>query len=315
MDPRFRNPPKDKNGEPLFKFKFEPIKHSNKEDFLSFRIEGVTLPFVNALRRIIYAEVPSLAIELVEFSENKSPLTEEFIAHRLGLIPLAYTEDKLVNHSDCHCGGSCPNCEILFSLDVTCDTEEHLVVRADSLSTDHAEFAPVHQEHPIVLFKLAKNQSVSLQATARRGTGKDHAKWCPVSNATFKIEPEITLNQESLLTVSSDDRQALVSSCPTNVFELDESTRTIKIADADACTYCAECLDLSQQLAQQYEIPRPIRIKESDPPKFVFTIEGTGSVPVGSIYKQATEILKKRLASLKSNWNALRDQQNQVDVS
>jgi DNA-directed RNA polymerase II subunit RPB3 len=55
---------------------------------ISFVLEGVELGMANALRRTMIADIPTLAIELVEIEDNTSVLADEFIAHRLGLIPL-----------------------------------------------------------------------------------------------------------------------------------------------------------------------------------------------------------------------------------
>lgn len=46
-------------------------------------------PYIpTALRRIIKAEVPTMAIELVQYEENDSIMQNEMLAHRLGLVPL-----------------------------------------------------------------------------------------------------------------------------------------------------------------------------------------------------------------------------------
>ena len=53
-----------------------------------FDLTGAEPPLANALRRIMIAEIPTMAIEKVEMWQNTSVIPDENLAHRLGLIPI-----------------------------------------------------------------------------------------------------------------------------------------------------------------------------------------------------------------------------------
>ena len=63
-------------------------RESAARDELEFDLEGVEAPVANALRRILLAEVPSVAVESVWIQNNTSILQDEILAHRIGLVPL-----------------------------------------------------------------------------------------------------------------------------------------------------------------------------------------------------------------------------------
>lgn len=69
------------------KFELNILEQPNEND-LVFEIKGVDVSFANALRRIMIAEVPSVAIEKVYIFDNTSIIHDEVLAHRLGLVPI-----------------------------------------------------------------------------------------------------------------------------------------------------------------------------------------------------------------------------------
>jgi len=63
------------------------VKHATKE-LVKFTLRDTDASVANALRRIILAEVPTMAIDIVNVEDNDSVLFDEFLAHRMGLLPL-----------------------------------------------------------------------------------------------------------------------------------------------------------------------------------------------------------------------------------
>ncbi|KAI4242856.1 MAG: hypothetical protein L6R42_010884, partial [Xanthoria sp. 1 TBL-2021] len=89
-------------------------------------MEGVDLSFANSLRRTLLAEVPTMAIDLVEVQANTSSLADEFIAHRLGLIPLnSKNVDDVSYTRDCeYCEQYCEHCSVTLDLHARCTGDE-----------------------------------------------------------------------------------------------------------------------------------------------------------------------------------------------
>ncbi len=59
----------------------------NDEEIV-FDLIGAEPPLANALRRILIAEIPTMAIEKVNMWQNTSIIPDENLAHRVGLIPI-----------------------------------------------------------------------------------------------------------------------------------------------------------------------------------------------------------------------------------
>ena len=74
---------------------------SLQEDAMVFRLTRTDPSIANALRRIMIAEVPSIAIDLVEIETNTTVLNDEFIAHRWAGLPIRHLESTCRQQ---HCG-------------------------------------------------------------------------------------------------------------------------------------------------------------------------------------------------------------------
>ncbi|EOD14005.1 hypothetical protein EMIHUDRAFT_50223, partial [Emiliania huxleyi CCMP1516] len=177
------------------------------EDSITFVLSGCDTSTANALRRVMIAEVPTMAIDKVEVLANSTVLHDDFISHRLGLVPLfsllARWGDKELTfrfNRDCDCMTTCPKCTADFTLEVACNQDETLEVTTRELKPDQplrcyaadgrrreddGDFEPdasAGGEH-ILLVKMRKGQKLHIRASAQLGIGKEHAKWSPCCTA------------------------------------------------------------------------------------------------------------------------------------
>ncbi len=134
---------------------------------VTFELQTKDYQLANILCGTLMSSVPTIAIDNVVIYSNTSVYYDEYLAHRLGLIPfkgeaLESTELELNVHAT---GGRVLN---VTSKDLKSNTS----------------VVPVDDD--ILIGKLYPGQSLHFKAYVKCGTGEENAKWSPVSNITFK---------------------------------------------------------------------------------------------------------------------------------
>ena len=258
-------------------------------------VQGVDVPFINALRRVIITEVPCMAIEEVVILENSSILQDEMISHRLGLVPLKTDLDSYNLPEECPCKSEfgCNLCRVTLTLDVEAKNGTQTVYSGD-LNSENPEIVPVSNKIPIM--KLAKDQRIRLEAYARLGKGKNHAKWQPTSMCAYKYMPKIEISKKEC-----DACGKCVEICPRNV--LAKSDNKIEVRDLLACTLCQDCVDACPKDEPAIKIGW-----EED--KFIFNIESVGALSAERILQEAVKILDKQFVEFENQIKVEKSEEN-----
>ena len=81
---------------------------------------------------------------------------------------------------------------------------------------------------PVKILVLAPGQEIKLSAIARKGVGKDHAKWIPVATVAMSRLPTIKINEALMATLSDAQKQEFVDSCPQKVFGISPVTNAVR---------------------------------------------------------------------------------------
>jgi DNA-directed RNA polymerase II subunit RPB3 len=285
---------------------------------IEFYLEHCGQAFANALRRVMIAEVPTMAFEDLEFLQNTSTLPDEFIAHRIGLCPLVSEQaDKFLFRQECDCSGGCPKCEVVYYISVRNETENPQVVTTDDLILWEAEehednphfrtfldaartvkpvrppAVPGGDPVPIVIAKLGPGQVIQATCKAQKNYGREHAKWSPCCCSSYHMQAEIWLDPVFFAAQTQEWKEAFVSTCPSRVFRFDQSTNTVVTENELECTFCRQC---AESLEEEKNHDKVHITEKAD--KYLFRVEGTGAIRPQTIVSRAFEILKQKLENL-----------------
>ncbi len=201
---------------------FEIISQDKQR--ISVKLKGVPLQYANALRRICLNGVPVFAIDTVDIIENSSVMSDEGIAHRLGLIPIKTDLKRFNEPSKCPCQSKagCSNCRVMLVID-SGETDTTRTVTSAELSSEDETVRAVSDKVPIV--QIAPGQKLKLEAYARLGRGIDHAKW---NSANVSVLTHTDKPDEYILTVESTGALSPEQIIATGIDELAERLQEFK---------------------------------------------------------------------------------------
>ncbi|TQS35676.1 hypothetical protein Golomagni_03897 [Golovinomyces magnicellulatus] len=248
--------------------------HQAGPNHVNFELQNVDLGFANSLRRVVLAEVPTMAIDLIEVEANTSVLPDEYLCHRIGLIPLiSKNVDDVIYSRDCECDQYCELCSVTLSLQAKCTSDDIMKVYARDLVVDNARANPWVGNPVItdpeglgtVICKLRKGQELRMKCVAKKGIAKEHAKWSPCSAVGFEYDPHNKLRHTDLWY----EQDAAKEWPKSNYASWEEPAQEGEPFDYDMV-----------------------------PERFYFEVEGAGNLEPDQIVHQGIKVLQQKLASV-----------------
>ncbi len=319
-----------------FQSDFSVNFHQNEQFNASFSLVGLDASLANAFRRILIAEIPTLAIENVFIENNTSVIQDEVLAHRLGLIPFQGGREGLQNFlkwykkpadaEDDYTGGFDYN-TVRLELNVTCTANKdaapnetdptkayhnaHVYARdivfapmgeQEKYFSGADAIAPVHPD--ILIAKMRPKQTINLTMHMHKGIGADHAKFSPVATASYRLLPTITLLQP----IVGRDAEKFQRCFPSGVVALHKITKKDvaaapgnglegHVGEMRAVVEDAMKDTVSRECLRHPEFEGKVKLgRRRD--HFIFSIESTGQWDSDELFLESVKHLKMKCQKL-----------------
>lgn len=273
----------------------------------NFDLINIDTSFANAFRRIMLAEVPTVAIEKVFIEMNTSVIQDEVLSQRLGLVPIAMSPDWLDWVED--------NVEeeqhntrntVVFSLNVKCERNpsapkgsndpEELYLNSNVYARDlkfeprgsqleYMNPAPTVAAPDILLAKLRPGQEISMYCWAVLGIGSEHAKWSPVCTATYRMMPTITITED----IPSEHAKKFQDCFAPGVVSIRSDGRP-EIADSRKDT-------MSREVLRHPEFSNKVKLGRNRS-HFIFNVESTGAMEPDEVFVKSINHLRNKAREL-----------------
>ena len=308
-----------------------------KDDSIKFSLSNTDTSVANALRRVMISEVVTIAIDRVEVLQNSSPLTDEFLCHRLGLIPLSYNyteqnvgicsghavedfgtlEHRFQDTTECECNGGCYKCSAIFELKVKFEqSDDANEVTKNVTSRDlepievvqHPDVQPVHfssqdekensHDEGILIVKLARGQEVWMRCTAILGIAKQHAKWSPVSACSFMCKTIVIPNMAAYNLLTPDEQAEIRSVCrEPHIFDGTHAGGAVDVENTKDWLFTGELEEKCREITGKYD--HSLVSISRDETSFIFNVETTGAMPPYEVVHEALKKINSKMRSLK----------------
>lgn len=277
----------------------------------NFDLIGIDTSVANAFRRIMISEVPAVAPEYVYIFNNTSVIQDEVLAHRIGLVPLKVDPDQLtwINKDAEEKDKFTDDNTIVLSLDIACtknpnasqdSTDPDNLYRNHKVYAKHLKFEPQGRQaelfanNPVVpcdpnilLAKLRPGQEISLRVHCILGIGADHAKFSPVSTASYRLLPVIDIKKS----IVGKDALEFQTCFPSGVIGINEKGEAF-VKDARKDT-------VSREVLRHEKFDGKVKLgRRRD--HFIFNVESTGAMPAEEIFFKSVRILRNKAEYLRS---------------